>query len=90
MLGRLRMSIDETIDAYKIHSPSIFKKKAWTHSKILKYLGAEMKEYWFEGENVENAVRKILEDRHLDVDMKQFESEDPDCRVYAAYFRGED
>jgi hypothetical protein len=81
MLGRLRMSIEEAIAAYKTLSPDIFQKKWWTQSRPLKYFGAEMQQYWFEGKNLSDAVRKLLRDRKLDPDLKLRESEDPSCRV---------
>ena len=81
MLGRLRMTIDEAIDAYKELSPKIFKKKRWAQRQLSKYAGAELKQYWFEGKNLENAVRKLLDTKELDSDLKFLESENPDCRV---------
>ena len=81
MLGRLRMTIDEAFDAYKMLSPEIFKKKWWTQSQARKYTGAELKQYWFEGKNLNSAVQKLLRDRKLDPDLKLLELEVPDCRV---------
>ena len=75
------MTIDEAIEAYRQLSPNIFKKKWWAQGQASKYTGAQLKHYWFEGKNVEDAVRSLLGDRKLDPDMKLLESEDPDCRV---------
>lgn len=81
MLGRLRMTIDEAIEAYQELSPNIFKKKWWAQSQAFKYPGAELKHYWFEGKNLKAVVRSLITNRGLDPDMKLIESEDPDCRV---------
>lgn len=81
MLGRLRMTIDEAIDAYKQLSPEIFKKKWWSQNQSAKYLGAELGHYWFEGKNLKDAVRQLLGDRQLNPDLEFLESEDPSCRV---------
>ena len=81
MLGRLRMTIEEAITAYKALAPDIFQKKWWTQSQPLKYFGAEMQQYWFEGKNLSNAVRRLLQDKELDPDLKLWEADDPECRV---------
>ena len=81
MLGRLRMTIDEAIDTYKTLSPEIFKKKWWTQNQSLKYTGAELKRYWFEGKNLKNAVQKLLRDKKLDPDLKFLEQGASNCRV---------
>jgi hypothetical protein len=81
MLGRLHMTIDQAITAYKALSPEIFKKKWWTQKAASKYGGAELKQYWFEGKNLKEAVRKLLKDQKLDVGLKLREADDPKCRV---------
>ena len=70
MLGRLRMSIDDTIEAYKTFSPVIFKKKWWAGTKFSKFAGAQAKWYWFEADNVKNAVQDLLQKRGLDAELK--------------------
>lgn len=85
MLGRLHMTIDDAIEAYKKLSPGIFKKKVWTGSQASKYVGAELGQYWFEGKNIEDAVQELLQLNNLDRDLKLFESDRPDCRVYVCY-----
>ena len=75
------MTIDEAIEAYKDLSPEIFKKKWWTQNQASKYTGSELRQYWFEGKNLQDAVQKLLSDRGLPPDLKLLESEDPDCRV---------
>lgn len=87
MLGCLRMTVDEALEAYKTLSPEIFKKKWWTQSQAGKYTGAELRRYWFEGKNLENAVQKLLRDRRLDPDLKLLELEASDCRVLATRSR---
>jgi len=81
MLGRLRMTIEEAITAYKALLPQIFKRKWWTQSQPMKYFGAEMQQYWFEGKNLSEAVQALLSERRLDPSMELWESDDPDCRV---------
>jgi hypothetical protein len=82
MLGRLRMTIEEAIAAYKDLSPKIFEKKWWTQFQPTKYFGAEMQRYWFEGKNLECEVKKLLTEKKLDPKLKLWESDDPSCRVY--------
>ena len=82
MLGRLRMSIEETITAYKELSPIIFKKKWWTQNNVLKVSGSEMRHYWFEGKNLVEAVTDLLGKREMDPNTLLKESEDSSCRVY--------
>ncbi|MCJ1269381.1 hypothetical protein MMC22_009273 [Lobaria immixta] len=74
MLGRLRMTIDEAIEAYQQLSPKIFKKRWCAQSKTSKYTGAELNDYWFEGKNLKDAVQNLLQDRKLDPDMKLLDS----------------
>jgi hypothetical protein len=75
------MSIDGAIAAYKALSPEIFKKKWWTQKSASRYGGAELKQYWFEGKNLKAAVRELLKERKLDMDLKLREADDPKCRV---------
>jgi hypothetical protein len=75
------MSIEEAIAAYKLLAPDIFKKKWWTQSQPLKYFGAEMQQYWFEGKNLSDAVGRLLKNMKLDPDLKLKEADDPGCRV---------
>lgn len=81
MLGRLRMSIDEAITAYKDLSPLIFKRKWWTQKQAAKYFGAEMQQYWFQGQNLVSAVEKLLEGMSMDRTSTLRESQAPACRV---------
>ena len=69
-------------DGYVALAPDIFRKKWWTQKSLGKYGGAELKQYWFEGKNLEEAVQKLLKERKLDVQMKLLEAADPTCRVY--------
>jgi patatin-like phospholipase/acyl hydrolase len=81
MLGRLHMTVDEAINMYKTFSPTIFKKKWWTQNQPMKYFGAELQQYWFEGKNLKAAVQDMLKARDLDENLKFLESDDPTCRV---------
>ncbi|KAK5659987.1 hypothetical protein OQA88_13453 [Cercophora sp. LCS_1] len=82
MLGRLRMSIKESIEAYKVLSPQIFKKKWWSDVSLLKILGSEMNKTWFQGQNLQEAVCSLLADRQLDRELRLIEAEDPQCKVF--------
>ncbi|KAI9172574.1 hypothetical protein HJFPF1_02080 [Paramyrothecium foliicola] len=82
MLGRLRMSIQESIEAYKVLSPVIFKKKWWSNVTFLKMLGAEMSQNWFEGKNLEEAIRSLLSQKQLDPDTDLREPDEESlCKV---------
>ncbi|KAK4207930.1 acyl transferase/acyl hydrolase/lysophospholipase [Rhypophila decipiens] len=82
LLGRLRMSIEDSIDAYKVLSPKIFKKKWWSDMSLLKVLGSEMNRTWFQGRNLQDAVCSLLSDKGLDPETRLVESEDPHCKVF--------
>lgn len=75
------MTIDEAIDMYKKFSPMIFKKKWWTQNQSMKHFGAELKQYWFDGKNLEAAVKDVLKARDLDEDLKLLETDGPNCHV---------
>lgn len=75
------MSIGESIEAYKILSPQIFKKKWWSDLSLLKALGSEMNRTWFQGRNLQDAVCSLLSNRGLDPEIRLMESEDPKCKV---------
>jgi hypothetical protein len=83
MLGRLRMTISEAIDAYKSLSPQIFQKKWWTQSKPLKFLGGEAQQYWFEGKNLENAVKTLLKERNTSEEVRLLDPNSTSCKTYA-------
>ncbi|KAF8859945.1 FabD/lysophospholipase-like protein [Acephala macrosclerotiorum] len=74
MLGRLHMTIDEAIVAYQELAPIIFKGSWWTQQEPLKYLGAATKHYWFKGENMERALKALLQTRELPSDEKLLEA----------------
>ncbi|KAL5344189.1 hypothetical protein ACLOAV_010851 [Pseudogymnoascus australis] len=82
MLGRLLMTISEAIDAYKSLSPQIFQKKWWTQSKPLKFLGGEAQQYWFDGKNLENAVKKLLKERNVSEEVRLFDPDSTSCKTF--------
>jgi hypothetical protein len=81
MLGRLRMSIEDAIEAYKSLSPSIFRKKWWTSKKVLRLAAAENQTYWFKGDDLKVSVQRLLEERGFDPEVKLLEADIPSCRV---------
>lgn len=76
------MTIEEAITAYKTLSPDIFQKKWWTQNQPMKYFGAEVQQYWFEGKNLKDAVQRLLRDMKLDPGLKLWEADNPSCKVY--------
>lgn len=81
MLGRLEMSIEDAITAYKELAPEIFPKKLWSRNPVTKYIGSEAKQYWFEGKNLESAVTKLLERKDLDSQTKFRVDDESLCKV---------
>jgi hypothetical protein len=64
MLGRLKMSIDECIKAYRDLSKDIFHKKR----RIPMNVKGDLKER-YDSKALESAVKKILKERNLDEDV---------------------
>ncbi|ETS74066.1 hypothetical protein PFICI_13932 [Pestalotiopsis fici W106-1] len=84
MLGRLRMPIEEAIEAYKKLSLIIFKKKWWSDFAVLKVLGAEMNRHWFRGQNLQDAICNLLSEKQMDpeLDLRESESDDARCKIF--------
>jgi patatin-like phospholipase/acyl hydrolase len=76
MLGCLRMTVDECIDAYTSLSDKVFEKKSHRINIRGKLQGR------FDAAELERAVRQILVDHGLDEDTLLKDSPDAACKVY--------
>ena len=82
MLGRLRMSIEDSEDAFRRLSEIVF-TPGWTKPSILRALNAVVGNPWFNGEDLEEAVKDLLDRRRMDKEELMKESvADPACKVY--------
>jgi hypothetical protein len=76
MLGRLRMTLEECIDAYVLLSEKIFEKKSHSIRINGKFQGR------FDSMALEQAVKQTLADRGMDDDTLLKDSPDAACKVY--------
>lgn len=76
MLGRLRMTVDDCIDAYTSLSDKVFEKKSHQVTVKGKLQGR------FDKVELEGAVKQILVDRSFDKDALLKDSPDAPCKVY--------
>lgn len=76
MLGRLRMTVDDCIDAYTSLSDKVFEKKSHRVTVKGKLQGR------FDKVELEGAVKQILVDRSFDKDTLLKDSPDAPCKVY--------
>jgi patatin-like phospholipase/acyl hydrolase len=76
MLGRLRMTVDDCIDAYTSLSDKVFEKKSHRVTVKGKLQGR------FDMVELEGAVKQILVDRNFDKDALLKDSPDAPCKVY--------
>ncbi|EXJ68115.1 uncharacterized protein A1O5_08730 [Cladophialophora psammophila CBS 110553] len=84
MLGRLHMSIEDAIEAYKDLSGTIFAKKWWAGNKITRLIGGEAKQYAFSGEPIKQGVQDVLQKQGLDSDVALLELEESSCRTFVS------
>jgi patatin-like phospholipase/acyl hydrolase len=76
MLGRLRMTVDDCIDAYTSLSDKVFEKKSHRVTVKGKLQGR------FDMVELEGTVKQILVDRSFDKDALLKDSPDAPCKVY--------
>jgi patatin-like phospholipase/acyl hydrolase len=76
MLGRLRMTVDDCIDAYTSLSDKVFEKKSHRVTVKGKLQGR------FDTAELERAVKQILVDRSFNKDALLKDSPDAPCKVY--------
>lgn len=75
MLGRLRMSVDESIDAYLSLSDRIFQKKRHRVTVKGKIQGR------FDSEELARAVKEVIKERGLQEDVLLKDGSDNACKV---------
>ena len=80
MLGVLRLSIDECLEYFEQVSESVFVRRLKAKQPF-KWINAEAGGTWFEGKDLEDAVKKILETEQLGKEMAFIEEGDPKCKV---------
>jgi patatin-like phospholipase/acyl hydrolase len=80
MLGRLRMTVDECIDAYVSLSDNIFEKKCY-RVKINGQLQGR-----FDTAALERGIKKILRDGGFAEDALHRDSPDATCKVYVCIY----
>ena len=81
MLGRLRMSVDECIDAYTELAQKVFKKqKHWLGVSVTTNLQEK-----FDSEVLKTVVRKLLEDNGFDPDELLKDDTPQACKVYVLH-----
>ena len=73
MLGRLKMSVEECIEAYKELSEKVFQKRKIIQAKFSSRALANM---------TETLVKKIIRDRDEDEDALLKDRPDSKCKVY--------
>jgi predicted acylesterase/phospholipase RssA len=76
ILGRLRMTVDDCIDAYISLSDKVFEKKSYRVTVKGKLQGR------FDTAELERAVKQILVDRSFDKDALLKDSPNAPCKVY--------
>ena len=79
MLGRLRMTTEECLNAYRELSPRVF---AETTSRRFGILSVAAGNTWFKGDTLKTEIIKLLEKREVSRDELMKESDDADCKVY--------
>ncbi|KAJ6030963.1 tetratricopeptide repeat domain-containing protein [Penicillium canescens] len=86
MLGRLRMGIQETIDAYLSLAKDVFQEKPQS-LLIPGVLGAMAGRARFSGEKLATAVKRVVEKQTGDENACFFESREDQCRVFVCATR---
>ena len=82
MLGRLRMTIDEAIEAFETFSSKVFTERWANSNKLVKWGNAlSGRKAWFRGKDMESSVKELLRLRNLDEDEPLLESSVPSCKV---------
>jgi patatin-like phospholipase/acyl hydrolase len=79
MLGRIKMTVDATIDAYQYLEGEVFAEdtKSWLSTN-----DPVFSDPTYSGEKLEAAIRKIVQDAELDIDADLADPEaEPQCRV---------
>lgn len=80
MLGRLRMGIQETIDAYLTLAKDVFQEKPGS-LLVPGVLGAMVGRARFSGTKLATAVKRVVKEQTGDENTSFFDSQEGQCRV---------
>jgi hypothetical protein len=80
MLGRLEMSIEDCLQAFKTMSADIF-ASSWKQAPILKHIGAIAGSSRFKAKGLNTAVKKLLREKKIDEEILLREGREPSCKV---------
>ncbi len=80
MLGRLRMGVQETIDAYLSLAKNVFHEKA--HAAIFsKWMGSVIGKPRFSGKKLAEAIQSIVEKQTGSKDTPMLDTREDACKV---------
>jgi hypothetical protein len=80
MLGRLEMSIEDCLEAFKTMSAEIFARN-WKVAPIIKHIGAIAGTSRFKAKNLETAIKKVLRELEMAEDVSLRDSGERSCKV---------
>jgi hypothetical protein len=80
MLGRLQIPIEKCLELYEDLAGKVFVKRL-KQAAPFKWISAEMGGTWFNGKDLEDAVKDILREKSIEVDAPFRATEDPECKV---------
>ncbi|KAJ5538401.1 tetratricopeptide repeat domain-containing protein [Penicillium frequentans] len=86
MLGRLRMGIQETIDAYLTLAKDVFQEKPGS-LLVPGVLGAMVGRARFSGTKLATAVKRVVKEQTGDENTSFFDSQEGQCRVFVCATR---
>ncbi|RPA72443.1 hypothetical protein BJ508DRAFT_314726 [Ascobolus immersus RN42] len=89
MLGRLEMTIEDTIEAFESFAGTVFAERLDNKAKVLRLLNAfSGRKAWFRGEDLENCVKELIGRQGLDPDAPlRPVSETSRCKVFVTAVR---
>jgi hypothetical protein len=82
MLGRLQMTIDESIEVFQHVSETVFGDIPSNFSRLIGGLSGKP---FFKAKKMEKAIRELLISRGEDPDALLTDSEHARCKVYVMY-----
>jgi hypothetical protein len=80
MLGRLEMSIEDCLQAFKTMSADIFASN-WKQAPIIKHIGAIAGSSRFKAKDLEKAVKTLLRENKIAEEISLREGREPSCKV---------
>ncbi|CAI7596568.1 unnamed protein product [Penicillium glandicola] len=87
MLGRLRMGVQETIDAYLVLAKKVFQETTQSRLLFPGKIGAAVGISRFSGEKLADAVKHVVKTKIGDQDAPFFEPRNDQCRVFVCATR---